>query len=424
MVNEEIQKHLDLLARYLLRRRDAILELWTRKVEKRGDHSHLLEMTRAEFQDHIPSVLNVLHLELRGREPSTDDLAEKSASQHGAHRWQQGFDVLQVIKDWGELHQALLEEIDEFINEQGPSVHPAMRHARGVVVNVINEGVYRSVGEYQRLQRLVAEARARGIERVLSSSRPGDSAQGLTALSHQLNGGLERITNAALTLKETMRSTPESRLVDVIHEGSRELGSLLYLLHDLARLEANLEVRAIEPIDAAQVLRATIDSLQGRAAFRVEYRGPVSLAVRGDREKIRRIVSAIILNLMHSDGSAVALLSCQAEQTRRWTITLEFLDVPDIALEKTPLQAELEAITEENIAHGSAPPNDGPSDDTPQPSNFSATPAPSSRDPAIRDVSLAVVRQLCELLDATVELSADVANISRFQVTLPRDYKK
>lgn len=422
MVNDEIQQHLDLLARFLLRRRDTILELWTQKVEERGDHTNLLKMTRAEFQDHIPAVLNVLHLELRQRAGDTDDLVDESASQHGAHRWQQGFDVLQVIKDWGELHQALLEQIETFAAEQGSAVNAAMRRARGILVHVINEGVYRSVAEYQRLQRLVAEARAHGIERLLTPSRPSESAQGWTSLSHQLSGGLERITSAAALLKEKTRSTPESRLVDLIHDGSQDLGALLHVLHDLARLEANLEKRVIEPLDVAELLRATVDSLQEKVSHRIEYRGPVSLAVRGDREKIQRIVSAIILNLMHSNESATALLTCHSEQSRRWSITVELQGSPEVAVEKTHLQMELEAITEENAENGSAPPSSEAMVRSHPPAQ-PGIPRFVSRDPAIRDVCIAVVRQLCELLDGTVELSTDVAANSRFQVTLPRDYK-
>ena len=429
-MNNESQAHLEQLRKHLLRRREAILANWSSRVEEQ-DHSERILLTRAEFNDHIPAVLNALHGELGQPDNGEDEAACRAGIEHGAHRWQQGFDLLQVICDWGGLHRELLGEFERFSTECGEETAAAMIVARDVLARVINDGIARSVGEYQRLQRAEAEGRASEIDRVLGGRSPAAAIahdESLGEASRRMRGSLETIQTAVAALGLGPLEAGQATLLDRIRLATGELTGILSALRDLARLEAKLEERTIGAFDAAKLLRETAASIGKEHDLRVEYAGPVSLAVRGDLSKIERILRTIVLDLLADCSTGRMSLRARAEPPRRWSLIVEVHGTDGSLAAAGALAGEIEKITSESQVSGAAPPAIGVSME----SGESGVRSPIAeghppRADAGREspgVYLAIVHRICELLDATLEINARAEAGSTFRVVLPRDYKE
>ncbi len=81
------------LAAYLMSRRDAILNKWRTVCENDSTLSHVASMTRSEFNNLIPLILNILNQRLQAQPEESD--AVQVATTHGLHRWHKG----RVLKD-------------------------------------------------------------------------------------------------------------------------------------------------------------------------------------------------------------------------------------------------------------------------------------------------------------------------------------
>ena len=83
------------LAAHLAGRREAILTAWRRAVDADPALSTASTITRAQFIDHIPAVLDAfewrLSAQLATERARAREEQKESAAEHGLHRWQQGY---------------------------------------------------------------------------------------------------------------------------------------------------------------------------------------------------------------------------------------------------------------------------------------------------------------------------------------------
>src|ERR1700758_4907887 len=91
------------LAKYLAQERDTILQAWREAVDGDPEVSTASTISRAQFNDHIPEILEAFEIDLRGMESGASATAAErhSAAEHGLHRWQQGYDQRETMREWG-----------------------------------------------------------------------------------------------------------------------------------------------------------------------------------------------------------------------------------------------------------------------------------------------------------------------------------
>ncbi|MHC5542888.1 RsbRD N-terminal domain-containing protein, partial [Singulisphaera rosea] len=82
-----------MLADHLDQQSDAILAVWRSTVERVGDVSEAERLSEAEFNDHIPDLLDRLADRLRGRLADAEIIGKK----HGQVRWRQGYDIAEIV---------------------------------------------------------------------------------------------------------------------------------------------------------------------------------------------------------------------------------------------------------------------------------------------------------------------------------------
>lgn len=414
------------LACHLHVRRAALLDRWHAMVQADGRLSTAAALRRRQFYDHIPVVLDALERELvaRGRHAAivtaNAPMEAEGAASHGRVRWQQGYALAEVVREWGLLNACLLDEIAA-VAPKGDYDAAVLLAAQAVVSRLCHEGVGDAAVEYRRLEQAAAADRITDLQHALEHVHEVERARARLwhEAAHDLRGNVGVVQNAAQVLTRAAREGDQwQRSMRLLRSGLDGLSALLEDLLQLARLEAGREQRHIQPFDAAHELRDLAQSLEPLADAKglfLRFEGPADLPVEGDRVKVRRIAQNLLLNALRytTEGGVVLRWESCSGAPPTWCFTL--LDTgPGFADSAAPLLArELEAATDESRAvdaHG--------------PSVGERAPAARSerRDPAGmpgEGVGLSIVKHLCELLDATLEVESAAGRGSTVRVVLP-----
>ena len=272
-------------------RRTAILQVWRSTVDDDPQLATASSLPRAQFYDHIPGVLDTFQRKLQARPAQQGDSAEEKqdedAASHGLVRWQQGFHLREVTREWGYLHLCLLDELEDYA-----SAHPDLE-----------PGVMPWRGEPWRNCAAKASARARRNISTCSRSRPWGNSEDLEhalehsrrleeqrvrllyEAAHDLRGNLGTVVNASTCLNlENISESVRGFLLRSLQQSVTALHSMLDDVMDLARLEAG-QAAMRETVRCRRPLRGLCEDLQPLAGERglfLKAAGPTTFPVEGD----------------------------------------------------------------------------------------------------------------------------------------------
>ncbi len=133
-----------LLAEHLDRQTDAVLTVWRATVTRVGDVPESEKLTYAEFIDHVPALLDRLAERLRGQPGD----AGREGQKHGQYRWRQGYDIAEIVREFGHLRAALTRASAQFAIDHGWDI-PRLESAYEVINDVIAEATAESVRQFQ-----------------------------------------------------------------------------------------------------------------------------------------------------------------------------------------------------------------------------------------------------------------------------------
>ena len=216
--------------------------------------------------------------------------------------------------------------------------------------------------------------------------------------------------------------------LSLLQKSVSSLHSMLDDVMDLARLQAGRELLDVKPFDVAVLLKDVHEHLRPLAADRglfLKIEGPNSLSVEGDPVKIQRIAQNLLINaLKYTEKGGVSLSwgDSRSNDPERWTLCIEdtgpgFHSGPGAPLagrwKKPP--GNRGAVEEQA--------GDARADDDPM-IPWAAT--PSDPRPVHQErgegIGLSIVKRLCELLDASVELDSQPGVGTTFRIVFPRHY--
>lgn len=425
------------LANYLAERREIILTAWRRAVDGDPDLTTASTITRAQFIDHIPSVLDAFEWRLSAQLPSERAQAREeqkdSAAEHGLHRWQQGYDQPETMYEWGHLHLCLLEELDGY-QAHNPEIDPsAMQTARRELVRLCSEGVSASATRYTQMQQREAASRVGELESALAQLQAleQERAQAWREAAHDLRGRAHTIASAsAVLIRDGVPEQHRTRFSEMLRVGVQSLNKLLSDLMDQARLEAGHERRQIAPFDVAALLKDFSDATRPLAAEKALFlvaKGETPLMVEGDSAKIQRIVQNLVLNALKATEKGGVKITWEAagnERRPQWALCVQDTGPGFERSSATPLARVLKRATDEahivEQRNVPASPSDRHADSAP--TLPSQTVSSGAHMQAGEGIGLSIVKRLCEMLDASLELESSKGEGTTFRVTFPRRY--
>lgn len=431
---DPLHEGLALLAGHLVERREAILRSWRMAVRGDPELKTGAALPLSQLHDHIPGLLDSFAQALvarpgEERSASRADQVEDAAA-HGLHRWHQGYDLREVTRELGRLHLCLVDEIAAFERARPNLRGDVLVAARRRLAELFNDGVSESAAEYFALQQVEATGHVKDLERALEQVRELEMQRGelWRQAAHDLRGNLGVVSNATTVLgREDLESPLRDKFLRLLTRNVSSLHALLDDVLDFARLQAGQEHRQVQPFDAARLLRELCEDHQQLAADRglaLHGDGPDTWVVEGDAVKVRRVAQNLVLNALKytlRGGVGVRWGESAGDDERRWMLTIEdtgpgFHAGPGAPLAGAMEQATAEAKLLDDDAEG----------DRHGGSHASAREAAQDDRPvhqqAGEGVGLSIVKRLCELLDATIELETTPAAGTTFRVLFPRRY--
>ena len=245
--------------------------------------------------------------------------------------------------------------------------------------------------------------------------------------AHDLRGNVGLISTTTSILVDDRAPEPlRAKAFGMLQSGVSSLHQLLEGLMSLARLEAGHERRLIEPFDAAVLLRTLCEGLEPMAQQRglsLVAEGPATLAVEGDPAKVQRIVLNLALNALRYTGQGrvtVCWSETRESDAERWLIRIQDTGPGLHFAPGAPIARELKEATD----LGRSVEEENPDDVEPIPGSSSAPSLPAGRQRPGEGIGLSIVKRLCELLEAGLEVATEAGKGTTFQVSLPRRYPK
>lgn len=429
------------LAAYTAQRRGAILQAWRKAVTSDPTLTSGASLPRAQLHDHIPALLVDFEQRLAaGGAAKAADIKDAKkvqkgdAAAHGLHRWQQGFDLAEVARELSQLNECVVVELDSYAVAH-PEIDPAvMPSARRIWAQQYGAAIGASTSQYFRLQQLESNSHIRDLEHALEALRELEQqrAQLWQQAAHDLRGNLGVVANATEGL--TSANASELARGNFLRLLDRNVSALRDLLNDvtsLARLQGGQEHRSAERMDAAALLRDVCEGLQVYAHERnlfVRFDGPPTLWVEGDPVKTRRITQNLVLNAIkytRQGGVTVSWGDSVGGDAERWFVQVQDTGPGFHAGPGSQLAGALEEATDQarqisaDAAQGKVTHAAGKLAETHQLARDDPRPVHQN---AGEGIGLSIVKRLCELLDATVDVQSKINVGTTFRILLPRRY--
>jgi signal transduction histidine kinase len=396
-------------------------------------------LPHAALDDHIPRIIDDFARRLTssaGQAPSPPDGQQRrDAAEHGMHRWQQGYDIREAMREWGHLEAVIMRELERYSGSHRrlrPEVMPAAREA---LVSLCLEGTCESAGRYVRLQQAEAASRVRDLESSLRALQALEDERSklLRETAHDLRGSVGVLASTtALLASPEVAGPARDHFHNLLQQRIRSMGALLTDLVELARLEAGQSRLKIERFDAAARLRELCETLRPAATERglfLKCKGRKSLPVEGDQLKLQRIVQNLLLNALQAtkQGGVVVRWSAGKEKSgRQWLLSIGDTG-PGFALQSAgPLRHALKRATDvaREAETGAADRSDEPADSKGNDVLAAGSGSESATLPSGEGIGLSIVKRLCELLGATLELETARGYGTTIRISFPVRYPK
>ena len=423
------------LATHLAERREDILRAWRTAVRRDPELTTGDSLPISQLHDHLPNLLESFAQALlaeNGRDSAASKASQvEDAAAHGLQRWQQGYDLREVTRELGRLNLCLVDELERFERARPELSREVGFTARRRLSELFNDAVGESTSEYFALQQIEAAGHVRDLEQALVQVREIERqrAELWRQVAHDLRGNLGVVTNVTSGLsRDDLASPVREKFLRMLTRNVSSLHALLDDVIDFARLQAGQEHRQVASFDAALLLRELCEGHQQFAADRglvLNAVGPPTWVVDGDAVKVRRVAQNLLLNALKytQHGSvSVAWGASATDDARRWALTVEDTGPGFHAGPGAPLAGAMEQATSEAklLEPGAAAePADSAADGAQKAP--SRDPRPVHQQPG-EGVGLSIVKRLCELLDASVELETGPSTGTSFRVLLPRRY--
>lgn len=415
------------LADYLRDRRQALMLEWQRAVKRDPDLNQGDSLPRSELFDHIPALLGAFEHSLRQTAaPVQPVIAQAPAAAHGLQRWQQGYDLREVTRELGQLDRCVIVELDRIAKTNGNMTHEMMSQARAMWTDLCNTAIEESVAQYFKLQQQEAAGHVRDLEDALENIRELEQSRAdlWRQAAHDLRGNLGVVANVAVGL--TRHGQHEESREDFVRILTRNVTTLHHLLNDvtsLARLQAGREKRQIEPIDVTSILEPLGEGIRPLAEQRglyLEWTGPAGLAADGDAVKIRRIAQNLILNgvkYTRRGGVTVTWSDRGAADPKRWLLVIEDTGPGFHTESGQPIASALDPALEPSPSSENPPTSELAEDSGDTMGNLHAL-----RGDAGEGIGLSIVKRLCEILDASLEIESIRDKGTTFRILFPKHY--
>jgi two-component system CheB/CheR fusion protein len=230
----------------------------------------------------------------------------------------------------------------------------------------------------------------------------------LRSTFHDLRGSFGIVVSAAGLLNMIETDEERGKVLDMIHRNLGQVAQMMNQLLDYARLESGEEQLQVVVFDPSAVLKELCESslqIAKAKGLTLKFEGSDIGALEGDPVKIRRIVQNLILNAVKytSEGQVTVnwqLMQMAPGSSPLWEITVSDTGpgLPDRLLAKLSTMEDKQA-------------------------QFGQDPAQPNTDGHGEGIGLFIVKRLCELLQAQLNVDSIQGSGTQFRIVFPSSYE-
>jgi signal transduction histidine kinase len=292
-------------------RRDAavVIDQWTRRAAEEQPAARRVHLDA--LLDHLPAFLAALADSL---EEIEDDRAQQHrvpALRHGEQRWETGWSLPELVRDFQLLRTVVLEELDRALDR------PLMLREVLALNLAFDEAIAASTGMYVASRdEAVRQAERALVEREKQTEQDWLRQQAealkeidrrkdefLAVLGHELRNPLAPIRNVVQAFK---MKEPDAETVQwatgVVERQVRQMTRLVDDLLDITRITRGTVHLRAERVDLSNLVRVAVEDRRGAmeaSRLQVELHLPAQPAwVKADPDRIGQVVG----NLLHNAG--------------------------------------------------------------------------------------------------------------------------
>lgn len=388
-------------------------------------------LTRTQFTDHLPEVLAAFEQRLRTQARDATVAEERSQKlqevKHGLQRWQQGYQLPELLREWGHLQLALFNEIAVYETAHPEIEREALQRAHRELILLVNDAISESTGQYVMLSQAEAAGRVNDLQNTLTQVKELERHRAtlIHQAVHDLRGNVQSVSSAADVLQESdLEATDRATFLSMLQQGVSAVSEMLVDLMELARLEAGQERRELGPFDAAALLGEFCATTQSTARARNLYlnlEGPATLPVEGDAGKVRRMAQNLVVNALKYTEQGGVTVSFGADGAK-WWLRIKDTGPGILSGPGAPLVSGMQAATASARESDAKAPPGGSSHVLPLAKGESPNVRQPPRQQSGEGIGLSIVKRMCELLDASLELSSSAESGTTFRIVFPRRY--
>nr|WP_295924821.1 CheR family methyltransferase [uncultured Dyadobacter sp.] len=230
----------------------------------------------------------------------------------------------------------------------------------------------------------------------------------LRSAFHDLRGSFGIISGAATMLNIMDTEEDRARILDMIQRNLSQVAQMMNQLLDYTRLESGQEVVELSKFDVSQMLTELCEAsktIADRKNLSIIFDGTDGILVESDPVKVRRIAQNLILNALKytTDGNVTVgweyLTSSTDFPDGAWQIRVTDTGpgIPQPLLDKLTI-AEAEDTPDMPAEAGAGGPNTG------------------------EGIGLFIVKRLCEMLRANMDIQSIPQKGTTFQIVFPASY--
>jgi signal transduction histidine kinase len=386
------------LVEHLAGRQSMIGEQVVSAIRSSSEISSSERLTDQQLIDHFPQLFaDLVEYILTDHDPSTRRRTVEAASNHGMTRWQQGYELVEVIRELGIVQGSVLEHGIKTFFAENPDWISSVHHAQRNLVAFFEDSVAGSVQRYvenftEKLQ--TANVRLQIANENLSRI-DASRLRLIRTVSHEIANVLNAMTVTVTLITTDNDEAIRSEMLAICQRNVREMSELLNDLKDYSALIAGAVPPQIEEINLRVLgseLESSFHALTQAAGVQLNLHiDPDLTVIRSDRKKIRQITTNLVTNAINycRKTNTAVVLAFRSLNRGYWQIVVEDsgIGIPPEHLDS--IFDEFKRISPSEEIKGSG-------------------------------LGLAITKRLAEELKGSIEVFSEVGHGSRFIVTIPQ----
>ena len=309
--------------------RDAelIVDRWQECAVAEQPNAHRLH--HAALRDHLPDLLHGLAESLAAARTDNGNGHRPAADRHGRDRWEDGWSLDEVVRNFQIMRRVLLEHLDATLDRP---LH--VRECLAVGLS-LDEAIADSVGRYVRHREAAVREQEHGeadrlrlyASELATAERHKDEF--LAVLGHELRNPLAPLRNAVQLLRQRPDTATAAWAGDLMERQLRHLTRLVDDLLDTSRLARGKIALRQDRVDLAGLVRTSVADrrpLFAEAGRDLTLESPATpVSIRGDADRLSQVLDNLLANAFKftSSGGRTSVCLTADPSTGRAIITVQ-----------------------------------------------------------------------------------------------------